>query len=171
MSDAPTGRAFVFGDKIDTDVLAPGSLMKLTPEDLARHCLEAVDPNFAKDVRPGDFVIGGASFGIGSSREQAAISLKLLGVRAVLALSFARIFYRNAFNVGLPALFFPQAHEVRAGDVLSLDLAVGQLVNKTQNRTYALAAVPDHLRKVVEAGGLIAYLKNNAAAASGGIGG
>jgi 3-isopropylmalate dehydratase small subunit len=110
-SPSNPSRAWVFGDKIDTDVLAPGALMKLSPDALARHCLEAVRPAFAKEVRPGDLVIGGASFGIGSSREQAAQSLRLLGVKAVIAKSFARIFYRNAFNLGLPALICPSRRD------------------------------------------------------------
>lgn len=110
-----SGRAFVFGDNIDTDVMAPGTLMKLPPEELAQHCLAAVDPDFARTVAKGDFVVGGRSFGIGSSREQAAVSLSLLGVRAVIARSFARIFWRNAINLGCRAsplsrrARFPQA--------------------------------------------------------------
>jgi 3-isopropylmalate/(R)-2-methylmalate dehydratase small subunit len=153
------GRAFVFGDRIDTDVLAPGALMKLPPADLARQCLRAIDPDFAQTVRPGDFVVAGHGFGIGSSREQAAVSLKLLGVQAVLAKSFARIFYRNAFNLGLPCLIFRQADEIARGDCLGLDLAAGRLENQTSGKAYALAPVPAHLAKLVEAGGLFAMLE------------
>lgn len=153
------GRAFIFGDDIDTDVLAPGSLMKLAPEILAEHCLEAVDPSFAKTVRPGDFVVAGANFGLGSSREQAAVSLKLLGVRAVLATSFARIFWRNAMNLGLPALVFPQASEVRSGDALDVDPSTGRVVNYTQGRSYDIQPLPPHLLDMIAAGGLIPHLK------------
>lgn len=153
------GRAFVFGDNIDTDVLAPGRLMKLAPEALARHCLEAVDPAFARDVRPGDFVVAGRNFGLGSSREQAAVSLKLLGVKAVLAPSFARIFFRNAINLGLPALVFDAAGKVAAGDALDLDLASGALVNTTRGETHVLKPLPQGLLDVVEAGGLMEMLK------------
>lgn len=160
MSQGPTeGRAFVFGDNIDTDVLAPGSLMKLSPRDLASHCLEAVDPTFAADVRPGDVVVAGANFGLGSSREQAAVSLKLLGIQAVLATSFARIFWRNAINLGLPAIVFPQAGEVRAGDRLALDIAAGRVANLTQNRSYQIQPLPAHLLEMIAAGGLIPHLK------------
>jgi 3-isopropylmalate/(R)-2-methylmalate dehydratase small subunit len=159
-----SGRAFVFGDRIDTDVLAPGALMKLAPEDLAKHCLKAVRPDFAQSVQPGDFVVAGEGFGIGSSREQAAVSLRLLGVRAVLAKSFARIFYRNAFNIGLPALVFEQSHDVSDGDDLSLDLAAGALCNQTSGHTYTLAAVPDHLLAMAQAGGLVAQLRQRFAA-------
>ncbi len=154
-----SGRAFVFGDDIDTDVLAPGSLMKLPPQELAKHCLTAIDPDFARDVRPGDVLVAGANFGLGSSREQAAVSLKLLGVKAVLATSFARIFWRNAINLGLPALVFPQAGEVRAGDRLSVDAAAGRLENLTLNRSYAIQPLPPHLLAMIADGGLIAHLK------------
>ena len=153
------GRAFVFGDDIDTDVLAPGFLMKLPPAELASHCLEAVDPAFARDVRPGDFVVAGANFGLGSSREQAAVSLKLLGVRAVLATSFARIFWRNAINLGLPAIAFPQAGEVAAGDRLTVDPVAGRIENLTQGKTYAVQPLPAHLMAMIEDGGLIPHLK------------
>ncbi len=154
-----SGRAFVFGDRIDTDVLAPGGLMKLAPDALARHCLKAIRPDFPETVRLGDFIVAGEGFGIGSSREQAAVSLHLLGVRAVLAKSFARIFYRNAFNLGLPALVFPQADEVSDGDRLSLDLAAGRLRNDTQDRAYRLSPVPGHLQDMAAAGGLLAQLR------------
>jgi 3-isopropylmalate/(R)-2-methylmalate dehydratase small subunit len=154
-----SGRAWVFGDKIDTDVLAPGALMKLKPTELAKHCLEAIEPRFAKEVQPGDVVVGGFSFGIGSSREQAAVSLKVLGVQAVLAKSFARIFYRNAFNLGLPALFFPHADDIAAGDQLAIDLTGGTVSNLTTKRSYAIAPVPAHLRAIIEAGGIVDYLR------------
>lgn len=152
------GRAFVFGDNVDTDVLAPGHLMKLPPEELARHCLAAIDPSFAHAVRPGDFVVAGRNFGLGSSREQAAVSLKLLGVKAVLAPSFARIFFRNAINLGLPALVFDGAQSVKVGDDLDLDLATGLLVNNTRGATHQLKALPSELLKVIEAGGLMPML-------------
>ena len=109
------GRAWVLGDNIDTDVLAPGYALKLPPEELAQHCLEAVEPAFAKEVKAGDILVAGENFGMGSSREQAAISLKLLGISVILARSFARIFYRNAINIGLPAMFLPA--EVEIGDL------------------------------------------------------
>ena len=155
-----TGRAFVFGDNIDTDVLAPGSLMKLSPEALATHCLEAVDPGFAGAVRPGDVLVAGANFGLGSSREQAAVSLKILGIQAVLATSFARIFWRNAINLGLPALVFPEAREVVDGDHLTLDTASGRIENLTQNRSYEIQTLPAHLLEMIANGGLIPHLKH-----------
>jgi 3-isopropylmalate/(R)-2-methylmalate dehydratase small subunit len=158
------GRAFVFGDNIDTDVLAPGHLMKLTPEDLASHCLEALDPTFAKTIKRGDFVVAGQNFGLGSSREQAAISLTLLGVGAVIAPSFARIFYRNALNLGLPALFCDQASHIRGGDELSVDAIAGMIENLTTGEKLTCRPIPEHLMTMVNAGGLIAHLQKQRAA-------
>ena len=154
-----SGRAFVFGDNIDTDVMAPGYLMKLPPEALARHCLEAVDPDFATSVQPGDFVVGGQSFGIGSSREQAAVSLKMLGVRAVIARSFARIFWRNAINLGLPCVTLDEAGAIAAGDRLDLDLTAGRLTILSQDRVHGFTPLPGHLMEMIEDGGLMPHLK------------
>jgi 3-isopropylmalate/(R)-2-methylmalate dehydratase small subunit len=167
MTSPSAGRAFVFGDQIDTDLLAPGHLMKLDPDALASHCLEAVDPTFASSVRPGDFVVAGLNFGLGSSREQAAVSLKRLGVRAVIARSFARIFWRNAINLGLPAVTLAEVNEIAAGDRLSLDLEAGRLINETSGRTYGFAPFPDHLTAMMRDGGLIAHLKRSAPATTG----
>ena len=153
------GRAWTFGDNIDTDVLAPGIYMKLPPEQLATHCLEAIDATFASSVRKGDIVVAGENFGLGSSREQAVQVLSILGIGAVLAKSFARIFYRNAFNLGLPALFFPEADEISAGDQLELDLAAGQVRNLTKGVAYDVEPIPPHLLEMITAGGLIPHLK------------
>lgn len=160
------GRAWVLGDRIDTDVLAPGSLMKLPARDLAAHCLKAVRPEFAAHVREGDVIVAGESFGVGSSREQAAESLRLLGVKAVLAKSFARIFYRNAFNLGLPAIVFAEADEVRDGDAIAVDLAAGAVENRTAGRCYATAPIPDHLLSIIAAGGLMPYMKRRLGASA-----
>jgi 3-isopropylmalate/(R)-2-methylmalate dehydratase small subunit len=156
---AITGTAFVFGDNIDTDVLAPGHLMKLSPGDLARHCLEAIDPSFAGRVQKGDFVVAGHNFGLGSSREQAAISLSLLGVGAVIAPSFARIFYRNALNLGLPALFCDDALSIADGDRLEVDPIGGHIANLTTGTKITCRPIPAHLMDMVSAGGLIASLQ------------
>jgi 3-isopropylmalate/(R)-2-methylmalate dehydratase small subunit len=152
------GRAWTFGDNIDTDVLAPGAYMKLPVEQAAKHCLEAVDPQFAQQVRPGDIVVAGANFGLGSSREQAAQALKVLGVGAVLARGFARIFYRNAINLGLPALFFPEAGEITAQDRLEIDLLQGEVRNLTTQKTYRVEPVPQHLLQLLQDGGLMPHL-------------
>ncbi len=158
------GRAWVFGDNINTDILAPGIYMKSGPEEMAKHCLETLDPDFAAAVRPGDIVVGGENFGMGSSREQAAMALKTLGVGAVLAKSFARIFYRNALNIGLPAIIFAEAGTVAAGDALSLDVTDGALANLTQGKDFALEPIPPHLMAVIADGGLLAHLKKRIAA-------
>jgi 3-isopropylmalate/(R)-2-methylmalate dehydratase small subunit len=152
-------RAFVYGDEIDTDALAPGHAMKLTPEAMARYCLEPIDPSFASTVQPGDILVAGENFGLGSSREQAAISLKILGLQAVFAKSFARIFYRNAINAGLPAILLPQADEIGMGDQVAFDLTTGQLQNLTTGKRYQTPPLPAHLLTVIADGGLIAHLK------------
>jgi 3-isopropylmalate/(R)-2-methylmalate dehydratase small subunit len=161
-STAQIGRAFVFGDNIDTDLLAPGHLMKLSADDLAQHCLEAIAPDFASSIQPGDFVVAGKNFGLGSSREQAAVSLRLLGVGAVIAPSFARIFYRNALNLGLPALFCEHADQISQGDLLMVDPLLGKITNKTRSEILSCKPIPDHLMAMVQAGGLIAHLRTNA---------
>jgi 3-isopropylmalate/(R)-2-methylmalate dehydratase small subunit len=153
------GRAFVFGDRIDTDSLAPGRMMKRPLAELAAACLEAVDPTFAGRVRPGDVVVGGRAFGIGSSREQAAEGLKYLGISAVLAQSFARIFFRNAINLGLPAVIFPYVNEVSNGDMLNVDVAAGRVINSTTGKTYEVAPLPPRLLQMIADGGLTAHLK------------
>jgi 3-isopropylmalate/(R)-2-methylmalate dehydratase small subunit len=153
------GTAFVFGDNIDTDVLAPGHLMKLSPELLASHCLESIDPSFASAVSPGDVLVAGANFGLGSSREQAAVSLKLLGVSAILATSFARIFYRNAMNLGLPCIFLPEAGQIRAGDRLRVLASEGLIENLATGTVFHAPPLPAHLMSMIEDGGLIPHLK------------
>ena len=159
-----SGRAWVLGDRIDTDVLAPGYAMKLPPDELARHCLEAVRPDFASGVRPGDVVVAGEGFGLGSSREQAAQSLKLLGVGAVLAKGFARIFYRNAFNLGLPVIPFPEAGEIEDGAEITVDVEAGRVTSGA--RAFAVRPLPPHLLGLVRSGGLMAQLEERFANAS-----
>lgn len=154
-----TGRAWVFGDGINTDVMAPGLYFKAGMDEMARHCLEAVDPSFAKEVRPGDIVVGGRNFGIGSAREQAAMALRHLGVGAVLAVSYGRIFYRNALNFGLPALVFPAAGEIRPGERLTVDAVAGRIVRMDGNQAYDVPGIPAHLMDMVAAGGLMPWLK------------
>ena len=151
------GHAWVFGDRIDTDVLAPGWAMKLPPEELASHCLTAVRPEFAERVARGDVVVAGDGFGIGSSREQAAQSLKALGVGAVLARGFARIFYRNALNLGLPVLTFPHAGEIADGEAVSVDPGSGRV--EAGDRSWTVPPIPPDLLAMVRAGGLMAQLR------------
>jgi len=153
------GRAWIFGDAINTDVLAPGLYFKSPMDVMAKHCLEAVDQTFASGVRPGDIVVAGRNFGVGSAREQAAMALTHLGVGAVLAVSFGRIFYRNALNFGLPALAFAEAGTVRAGDLLRVDPVAGRVENRSSGAVHAVQGIPAHLMAMVEAGGLMPWLK------------
>ena len=163
-----TGRVWKFGDNIDTDVLAPGLYMKSPLIELARHCLELVDPRFAAEVRSGDFVVGGRNFGMGSSREQAAEALKILGVAAVLAQSFAGIFYRNALNLGLLALVCPDAGTIQAGSRISVDPIAGTVKDHDAGRTLACEPLPQHLLAMVRDGGLMPHLQKKFAASRGG---
>ena len=151
-------RAWIFGEGISTDLLAPGNKLKLDPEELARHCLTAIDPDFPKLVRPGDIVFASKNFGQGSSREQAVVSLKLLGVGAVFAQSFARIFYRNALNLGLPIFDFDRLDEISDGDTVRFDLEHGKLRNETTEKLYEIEPLPPELMEIVNAGGLINHL-------------
>lgn len=153
-----TGRAWVFGDNIDTDLLAPGNMMRKPLAELSRHCLEAIAPQFAGSVQRGDLIVAGDGFGIGSSREQAAEALLYLGVGAVLARSPARIFYRNALNLGLPVLRFADAQLVKDGDRLELDFAQSVLTNLTRGTTHAVEPVPGFLMEMLRDGGLIPHL-------------
>jgi 3-isopropylmalate dehydratase small subunit len=159
MTQELQGKAWVFGDNIDTDLLAPGAYMKSTLSELAAHCLEGVDKSFASNIIRGDVVVAGDAFGIGSSREQAAQALVELGVSAVLAKSFARIFYRNALNLGLPVLCCPQADKIKSNDKLIVDPIAGLIKNLTSNETYQCDPIPPELMVIVDAGGLMPYLK------------
>jgi 3-isopropylmalate/(R)-2-methylmalate dehydratase small subunit len=152
-------RAWVFGDDINTDALAPGRYMKSAIQEIAKHCLEAIDPSFASSVKPGDLVVGGRNFGTGSSREQAAEALKQLGVAALVAESFAGLFYRNALNLGLPALACSDAKRIRSGDKLRVDVEAGRIENLTTGQTFACEPIPPHLVQMVRDGGLLAHLE------------
>jgi 3-isopropylmalate/(R)-2-methylmalate dehydratase small subunit len=154
------GRVWKFGDSIDTDALAPGAWMKGPVEELARHCLESVAPSFASSVSPGDIVVAGRNFGSGSSREQAAQVLRMLGVAAVVASSFAGIFYRNAFNLGLPALISRNTGQCSSGDRLRIDYRAGLIANLSRATTLRCEPVPAHLMEIVEAGGLVPWLES-----------
>jgi 3-isopropylmalate/(R)-2-methylmalate dehydratase small subunit len=133
--------------------------MKGPIEVLAKHCLESVDPEFVRRVRPGDIVVAGVNFGMGSSREQAVSALLLNGVAAVLAVSFARIFYRNALNLGLPALVCAKAREIPAGARLRLDPVTGRAEVEATGRVYACEPIPPHLMAMIEDGGLLPHLE------------
>jgi 3-isopropylmalate/(R)-2-methylmalate dehydratase small subunit len=156
---AIVGKVWRFGDEINSDLLAPGLYLKAANDIMAQHCLESVDPTFAKSVQPGDIVVAGHNFGVGSAREQAALSLSLLKVGAVLADSFARIFYRNALNFGVPCLFFPNYKEINAGDRLTVDAVAGKVENITAGKSYTVDPIPAHLMEMITDGGLMPHLK------------
>ena len=159
-------KAWVFGDDIDTDVIAPGRYMKFGIDEIAKHCLESVTPSFASSVKKGDFVIGGRNFGIGSSREQAPEALKHLGVAVLIAESFAGIFYRNAINLGLPAVACAQAKRIRNGDLLKVDLSGGVVENLSTGETLACEPIPPFLMTIIRDGGLLPHLEKKLARAS-----
>jgi 3-isopropylmalate/(R)-2-methylmalate dehydratase small subunit len=158
-----SAKAWVFGDNLDTDMLAPGIYMKFGIDEIAKHCLEAVEPRFAREVKAGDIVVGGKNFGMGSSREQAAGALRHLGVAAVIAPSYAGLFYRNAFNLGLPLLVCADAASIRADDQLRVEPEAGSITNLTQNTTLRCETIPPHLMAMVRDGGLLGHLEKRLA--------
>ncbi len=155
-----TGRAHKFGDSISTDLIIPGryaSLRSNLPE-LAKHVLEDADVNFAKKVKPGDFVVGGNNFGLGSSREHAPLVIKMAGVSAVLAKSVARIFFRNAINLGLP-VFICDTDKINDGDELEIDLTAGIVKDKNNGAVLTTGKIPEVMLKILNEGGIIEYIK------------
>ncbi len=155
------GRAWKFGDNISTDHITPGRYFHLRSniEELAKHIMEDADPDFMKKFKPGDFIVAGKNFGMGSSREHAPLALKVAGVSAVLAKSFARIFYRNAINVGLPVLIL-DTDPIESGDVLEVNLGEGIVRDLTKNIELKAKPLPDFILKILKAGGLVEYVKN-----------
>ena len=156
-----SGKVFKYGDNVDTDVIIPARYLNApSPEELAKHCMEDIDASFATTVKPGDIMVGGANFGCGSSREHAPISIRACGVRCVIAASFARIFYRNAINIGFPILECPEAAAaINNGDTVSVDFATGKIVDETTGDTFQAVALPPFIEKIVEHNGLLPYLK------------
>ena len=156
-----SGKVFKYGDNVDTDVIIPARYLNApSPEELAKHCMEDIDASFATTVKPGDIMVGGANFGCGSSREHAPISIRACGVRCVIAASFARIFYRNAINIGFPILECPEAAAaINNGDTVSVDFASGKIVDETTGETFQAVALPPFIEKIVEHNGLLPYLK------------
>jgi len=155
------GKAHKYGDNVDTDVIIPARYLVTTEaRELAAHCMEDIDADFVRRVQPGDLLVGGKNFGCGSSREQAPIAIKTAGVGCVLAESFARIFYRNAINIGLPLLVAPEAaREIKSGDEVEVDLATGMICDLTQGREWHSEPFPEFIREIIRAGGLIEYTR------------
>jgi len=156
------GKVWKFGSNIDTDVIIPARyLSRHDPESLARHCMEGVDPEFASRCAPGDILVAECNFGCGSSREHAPIALRGAGIRCVIAKSFARIFYRNGFNMGLPLLDVPGevVDSLEGGDILEVDVGAGKLINHTRGTRFALQPIPPFMMELLAAGGLIPYVR------------
>ena len=155
------GTVWKYGDDVDTDGIIPARYLNVSdPEDLARHCMEDVDPGFARAVRAGDVIVAGENFGCGSSREHAPLAIKGSGVACVVAKSYARIFYRNAINIGLPILECPQAvEETQKGDLLAADLGAGTVTNLRTGRTYQVSPFPPFIMGIIQAGGLVPYTR------------
>lgn len=152
---------WIYGDNVDTDVIIPARYLNTKDEkELANHCMEDIDLNFSKEVKTGDIIIAGENFGCGSSREHAPLAIKASGVKAVIAKSFARIFYRNAINIGLVIIENSEIQsDVEKNDDIQLDLSNGKIYNKTKNKEFAFAPYPDEIQSMVEIGGLVEYTK------------
>lgn len=151
------GKAFAYGDNVNTDVIIPARYLN-TPDakELAAHCMEDIDPTFISLVQPGDVIVGLQNFGCGSSREHAPLAIKTCGVSCVIAATFARIFYRNAINIGLPIIESPEAAQgIRTGDRVQVDFEKGKIQNLTTGATYAITPFPPFLRRIIDAGGLL----------------
>ena len=156
-----TGKVFKYGDNVDTDVIIPARYLNApSPEELAKHCMEDIDPEFTGKVQAGDVIVGGANFGCGSSREHAPIAIRACGVRCVIAASFARIFYRNSINIGFPILECPEAAaEIQSGDIVDVDFDSGVIRDQTTGRSYQAVAFPEFINRIIEHDGLLPYLK------------
>jgi len=156
------GRAFKYGNNVDTDVIIPARYLNTSdPEELARHCMEDIDEDFIKSVQKGDFIVADKNFGCGSSREHAPIAIKAAGVSCVIAKTFARIFYRNAFNIGLPILECEAAAEgIENGDVVEIDLSTGSIHNITKNEKYQAEPLPAFMQEIIAVDGLLNYIAN-----------
>ncbi len=154
------GKTWKFGDNIDTDIIIPARYLNTSdPKELARHCMEGIRPGFAQEASEGDIMIAGRNFGCGSSREHAPIAIKATGIKAVVAKSFARIFYRNAFNIGLPIVECEGAAETaKEGDILKIDLDKGEILNLTQNLKFKIPPLPEFMKELIADGGLIPHL-------------
>lgn len=152
-----TGKVFKYGNNVDTDVIIPARYLNSSDErELASHCMEDIDAKFASTVNNGDIIVAGENFGCGSSREHAPLAIKASGVSCVIAASFARIFFRNAINIGLPILECPEAaEEAKSGDEITVDLTKGKIVNARLKKEYATQAYPEEIRAIIARGGLL----------------
>jgi 3-isopropylmalate/(R)-2-methylmalate dehydratase small subunit len=157
------GKAYKYGENVDTDVIIPARYLNIAdPKELAAHAMEDIDKDFSKTVKKGDVIVAGKNFGSGSSREHAPLVLKTVGVKAVIAPTFARIFYRNAFNIGLPILESAEAAgKIEAGDEITVDFKTGRIRNKTKKETYLAEPFPEFMSELIQKGGLVNYVKQS----------
>jgi 3-isopropylmalate/(R)-2-methylmalate dehydratase small subunit len=155
------GKVFKYGENVDTDVIIPARYLNTSdPAELAKHAMEDIDKDFATAVKKGDIIVAGSNFGTGSSREHAPLALKTAGVAAVIAPSFARIFYRNSFNIGFPILESEEASKkIEAGDEVTIDFKTGTIHNKTKKETYKAEPFPEFMTTLIDKGGLVEYVK------------
>lgn len=155
------GRVFKYGDNVDTDVIIPARYLNISDRaELASHCMEDIDGEFVKNVKPGDLIVAGKNFGCGSSREHAPLVIKLSGIGCIIAETFARIFYRNAVNIGLPILeCVDAARDIENGDKVEVDLKSGRITNVTKGRTYQAESFPEFMQDIIKAEGLINYVR------------
>lgn len=154
------GKVFKYGDNVDTDVIIPARYLNIADvSDLSTHCMEDIDKDFVKNVQDGDIIVAGNNFGCGSSREHAPLVIKTNKVKCVIAKSFARIFYRNAINIGLPIIECDKVDEIDAGDELTVDFSKGIVKNVTKGKEYKINPFPEFIEKIINAGGLMAYAK------------
>lgn len=158
------GRAHKFGDDINTDEIIAAKYLNLTDiKQLGSHCMETLIPNFSKKIVSGDIIVAGKNFGCGSSREHAPLAIKGAGISCVVARNFARIFFRNAINIGLPILEIKEARKINNADLLEIDLAKGEVKNLTQNKIYNSSAFPKLMQNLIDAGGLMKWIKKRRA--------
>ncbi|HSA06781.1 MAG TPA: 3-isopropylmalate dehydratase small subunit [Candidatus Gastranaerophilales bacterium] len=162
MSNSKKGKVWVYGDNVDTDVIIPARYLNSTDaKELASHCMEDIDQEFVGKVQQGDIIVAGENFGCGSSREHAPIAIKECGISAVIAKSFARIFFRNAINIGLTIIENPDLpDETEAGDEIEIDVTNGQVKNLTKNKVYSINPLPPSIQELIAVGGLINYTKD-----------
>lgn len=157
-----SGSVFKYGDNVDTDVIIPARYLNSSdPTELAKHCMEDIDKEFIQRVKPGDIIVANKNFGCGSSREHAPIAIKAAGVSCVIAETFARIFYRNAINIGLPIIECPEAsRDIEAGDQVEIHFDTGMIYNQTKGTSYQGQAFPEFMQKLIAAGGLVNYINS-----------
>ncbi len=156
-----TGKVWKYGDNVNTDVIFPGkyTYQKMTPEEMAKHALEDLDPDFSKNVKQGDIIVAGKNFGMGSSREQAATSIRYAGISVIIAKSFARIYFRNAINAGMPAIKSPEAVKaIENGEEITIDMEKGEIITNKGN--FKFSPYPKTVMEILEKGGLIPYIKS-----------